>query len=106
MVLDAGVPLARRLSQIRVEGFASQAEIQAISRIGSEFEEALGDPALQDPESPEYFNRWRSALNLADEHLRIAVGWDRYNRLSALAAQGRIAGGSVIQVTPPSPGAD
>lgn len=40
-----------------------------------------------DPASETYANRWRVAVESHDDFLRRTLGWDRFNRLSALAAQ-------------------
>jgi hypothetical protein len=88
VVIQPGTPLARAIlagAEGRMELSVSEKEL--MRKINRGFEESLGDPATVDPDSPEYFNKWKGALNLADELLRTAVGWDRYNTLSAQAAR-------------------
>lgn len=50
------------------------------------FSEILSTGA-PDPASPEYADRWRIAVESHDDFLRRTLGWDRFNQLSALAAQ-------------------
>ncbi len=40
-----------------------------------------------DPASETYANRWRVSVESHDDFLRRTLGWERFNQLSALAAQ-------------------
>lgn len=64
----------------------TKTEQETIRSQGEKFVDSIHQSPDADPESPAYFDHWKSARRLHDEHLRITLGWDRFNQLSAAAA--------------------
>jgi hypothetical protein len=86
LVEEAKLPIALALPESTVNQLSPQ-EQSAIQRVQESFTQDISVSPSQDPETPEYFSYWKSAQARQDEQLRITLGWDRFNRLSALAAQ-------------------
>jgi hypothetical protein len=86
VIEEARIPVARAIPDLDISRFSPR-EQSAIRSLLDSFARAVAAAPSQDPDSPEYFNCWKSAVRLHDEQLRITLGWDRYNLLSALAAR-------------------
>lgn len=82
---EAGHPMAGSLTPLYGSDLITPREEQLIFEIVATFTESVRSSPSTDPDDPNYFNRWRDAVNVADERLRTAIGWDRYNKLSLLA---------------------
>lgn len=91
IVIEPGFPLAKSLASTFRDTNLTQEEQKAIERIAADFDDTLRNSPSVDPDSLDYFNRWRDATNTADERLKAAIGWDRYNRLSLLSIQQTIS---------------
>lgn len=85
-VEEAKLPIALALPESVVTQLSPQEQTE-IQRVQDSFTQDISASPSQDPETPEYFSYWKSARFRQDEQLRITLGWDRFNRLSALAAQ-------------------
>lgn len=85
-IQDGRAATARAMAQLDVSQ-CSPPEQSAIRASQETFAAAIAAAPDQDPASPAYADYWNDALNRQQEQLRITLGWDRYNRLSALAAQ-------------------
>jgi hypothetical protein len=88
LVEEAKLPIALALPESTVTQLSPQ-EQSAIQQVQQRFTQDISASPSQDPETPEYFSYWKSAQFRQDEQLRITLGWDRFNRLSAIAAQQR-----------------
>jgi hypothetical protein len=86
VVEKAPVPVAIAVPGLNLSGFSPQ-EQSAVQKVRDSFAVSIAAAPSQDPDSPAYFGYWKSAAYLHDEQLRITLGWDSFNRLSALAAQ-------------------
>lgn len=86
VVENAPLPVALALSNLDSSRFSPQ-EQSAVQSVQRSFAAAIAAAPSQDPDSPEYFDYWKSASYLHDEQLRITLGWVSFNKLSALAAQ-------------------
>lgn len=87
---EARMPVASAISDLDVTAFTPQ-EQSAIHDLRDSFTETIAAEPSQDPASHEYFDHWKCAARLHDEQLRITLGWDRFNRLSAVAARNATA---------------
>lgn len=58
-------------------------EINALLKAGELFLDAMDAELTHDPESSDYADWWAAARQRAENHLRLALGWDRFNTLSA-----------------------
>lgn len=88
LVEEAKLPIALALPESTMTQLSPH-EQSAIQQVQQRFTQDISASPSQNPESPEYFSYWKSAQARQDEQLRITLGWDRFNRLSALAAQQR-----------------
>jgi hypothetical protein len=86
MMEEARMPVATTLRDIDFAEF-TLLEQSTIRGLQDHFTNTIAAASSQDPDSPAYFNYWKSAACLHDEQLRITLGWESFNRLSALAAQ-------------------
>ena len=84
------MPVAVAIPDLDVTAFTPQ-EQSVIHDLRDSFMDSIAAAPSQDPASPEYFDCWKSAARLHDEQLRITLGWDRFNRLSAVAARNAVA---------------
>lgn len=87
---EAKLPIALILPETTLAQLTPQ-EQAIIEQVQQTFAQEISTSPSQDPESPEYFSYWRSAQSKQDDQLRIMLGWDGFNRLSALAAQKMIS---------------
>ncbi len=88
LVEEAKLPIALALPESTVTQLSPQ-EQSAIHQVQQRFTQDISASPSQNPETPEYFSYWKSAQFRQDEQLRLTLGWDRFNRLSAIAAQKR-----------------
>jgi hypothetical protein len=86
VIEKAPVPVAVAVPSLDTS-LLSPEERTAVQQVGDSFAASIAASPTQDPDSPAYFNYWKSAAYLHDEQLRITLGWESFNRLSALAAQ-------------------
>lgn len=85
--ISGPVPLAVRLASIRPEALRPE-ERRLIEGADSSFRNSVEEEARLSEENAEAGARYRSqAVNLHDEYLRMTLGWDRFNQLSAEAAR-------------------
>lgn len=81
----ARLPVAVAVARIGV--IPGSPEDEAIYQAQLAFGEEMAAAPPADLASPEYARQWRRATESNDDFLRRTLGWDRFNRLSALAAQ-------------------
>ncbi len=82
-----GRPLFLRLGAGRGE---SAVEERALRKAEALFGEAMEAAPSRDPEDPIYEDWWRAARQRGENYLRLALGWDRFNRLSRAALEGEL----------------
>jgi hypothetical protein len=63
------------------------AEEKAIHQAQQDFSDALTAVNAPSVTSPEYQELWEKSVERHDDYLRRTLGWDRFNQLSAIAAQ-------------------
>lgn len=67
-------------SNVRKDG--RTAEINALLKACELFLGAMDAEPTHDPESSDYADWWEAARHRAENHLRLILGWDRFNTLS------------------------
>lgn len=88
VILYAGYPVSERLKNMKENlEFLSPGEQKIVAKINEDFSDAVEAVESESVGEEAYFDHWRSSLDVADERLRAALGWERFNRLSSLAAQ-------------------
>jgi hypothetical protein len=83
---EAPIPVALAVPDLELSDFSAQ-EKSTIQSVRDRFSASIAAAPTQDPDSPAYFDYWKSAAYLHDEQLKIRLGWQSFNQLSALAAQ-------------------
>lgn len=83
---EAPIPVALAVPDLELSDFSPQ-EKSTIQNVRDRFSASIAAAPTQDPDSPAYFDYWKSAAYLHDEQLKIRLGWQSFNQLSALAAQ-------------------
>lgn len=64
----------------------TETEREVIGKHTEEFQKAIDSVSHLDEADPAYFDAWKTAQRRRDEQLRLTLGWERFNRLSASAA--------------------
>ena len=85
-IQEGGASAAQAMAHLDISQ-CSPPEQSAILASQENFAANVAAAPDQDPASPSYADYWNDAFNRQQEQLRITLGWDRYNQLSALAAQ-------------------
>lgn len=68
----------------------SAVEEGALRKAAALFEEAMEAAPSRDPEDGVYEDWWRAARQRGENYLRLALGWDRFNRMSRAALEGEL----------------
>jgi hypothetical protein len=83
---EAPIPVALALPDLEISRCSTEQQI-AIQNVRDSFSATISESPTHEPDSPAYFSYWKSAAYLHDEQLKIVLGWQAFNQLSALAAQ-------------------
>ena len=83
---EAPIPVALAVPDLGLSDFSPE-EKSTIQNVRDRFSASIAAAPTHDPDSPAYFDYWKSATYLHDEQLKIRLGWQSFNQLSALAAQ-------------------